>query len=404
MQALYLQALDPVAETRADRNSYGFRRYRSCADAIAQCFNVLATRRAPEWVLEADIEACFDRIEHDWLLEHVPLEGSILRKWLKAGYMERHVLHPTEEGAPQGGVLSPVLANLALDGLEARLARAFPKSTRRGTAAKVNLVRYADDFIITGSSRELLEDEVRPLVEAFLQERGLRLSAEKTLITHIQDGFDFLGQNVRKYGGNRAVAGSGKLLIQPARKNVRTFLENLRKLVKNQAQATAAHLVWLLNPKIVGWANYHRHVVSKRVFARVDHELFGMLWRWAVRRHPNKGRRWVKARYFTQVDGNRWVFFGTEVVRSQGRRVPIARASRTRITRHVKIRSEVNPYAPEWSEYLQRRATDASRPIAPGARETGWGLNVCRRPKTQGQSGRPRSQATPRPSRGVREA
>jgi RNA-directed DNA polymerase len=361
MQALYLQALDPVAEARADRNSYGFRRCRSCADAIAQCFIVLATRRAPEWVLEADIEACFDRIDHDWLLGRVPLERPVLRKWLKAGYMERHVLHPTEEGTPQGGVISPVLANLALDGLEVMLAGAFPKGTRRGTAAKVNLVRYADDFIITGSSQELLEKEVRPLVEAFLRERGLRLSTEKTVVTHIKDGFDFLGQNVRKYGGKRDVPGSTKLLIKPSRKNVRTLLENLRKLVKSHKQAAADHLVWLLNPKIAGWANYHRHVVSKRVFARVDHELFGMLWRWAVRRHPNKNRHWVKGRYFTQVDGDQWVFFGTEVVRNQARRVTVCRASQTRIMRHVKIRSEANPYAPEWSEYLERRASDVSQ-------------------------------------------
>ena len=363
MQALYLLALDPVAETLADRHSYGFRSARSCADAIQQCFLRLATRHAPEWVLEGDIEACFDRINHNWLLGHVPLDSSIVRKWLKAGYLERWVFHPTAEGTPQGGIISPVLANLALDGLEALLAGAFPKGTRRGQAAKVNLVRYADDFVITGSSRELLETQVKPLVEEFLRERGLNLSAAKTVITHIKDGFDFLGQNIRKYG--EQLGGKGKLLITPSRKNVRTFLDKLRRVIQENPQVTTAHLIWLLNSKISGWANYHRHVVSKETFGQVDHALFKMLWHWAVRRHPNKGLRWVKARYFTRVGGNHWVFFGTEVIRGEGRQVTLCRASHTRIMRHVKVRSDLNPYAPEWSDYLARRNSDVSQRMTP---------------------------------------
>jgi RNA-directed DNA polymerase len=213
MQAVYLLALEPVAETTADTCSYGFRRERSTHDAIERCFNALARRNNAKWVMEGDIKACFDTISHEWLLTNVPVERSILRKWLKAGYLEKGKLFPTEEGTPQGGIISPVLANMALDGLEALLLKHFPKGLSQGKNALVNLVRYADDFVITGFSRELLENEVKPLVEAFLQERGLRLSPEKTLITHIDDGFDFLGQNVRKY--------KGKLLIKPARKRTR---------------------------------------------------------------------------------------------------------------------------------------------------------------------------------------
>lgn len=372
MQALYLQALDPVAECQADPNSYGFRVGRSCADALEQCFNVLAGRNAAEWVLEGDIAACFDHLRHDWLLEHVPLTGSPLRAWLKAGYLERHVLHPTEEGSPQGGIISPVLANLALDGLEAKLAEAFPKRARRVPAAKVHLVRYADDFVITGSSKELLETEVRPLVEEFLRERGLQLSEEKTLITHIRDGFDFLGQNLRKYGGQRGENSSGKLLIKPSRANVRAFLEQLREIVKGNKQATADHLVWLLNPKIVGWSNYHRHVVSKATFGQVDHQLVGLLWRWALRRHPEKTRAWVKSKYFTTVGGNTWVFFGMEAGKRGMERVTLRQASATRIKRHVKIRGRANPYDPEWAAYMRRRGSDRSsreRPAA-GSRES----------------------------------
>lgn len=176
MQAIYLLALDPVAETAADPNSYGFRKERSCADAIGQCFIALGTKRSSQWVLEGDIKSCFDRISHDWLLAHVPLwDKAILKQWLKAGYMESLVLHPTEDGTPQGGIISPVLANLTLDGLETLLRKHYPSNTKIAQRAKVNLIRYADDFVITGSSKGLLENEVKPLVEQFLAERGLEL-------------------------------------------------------------------------------------------------------------------------------------------------------------------------------------------------------------------------------------
>ena len=175
MQALYLLALDPVAETLADGFSYGFRRGRSCADAIEQCFKTLCHQN-PCWVLEGDIKGCFDNISHQWLLDNVPLNKPILRKWLKSGYLEKQVFFDTISGTPQGGIISPVLANLALDGLERRLRESFPvrgKGSERGRAAQVHLIRYADDFVITGHSEELLKMTVKPLVESFLLERGL---------------------------------------------------------------------------------------------------------------------------------------------------------------------------------------------------------------------------------------
>src|SRR2546423_4248666 len=193
MQALYLLALDPIAEVTSDPNSYGFRQERSPADAIEQCFSGLSRQNCAQWILEGDIKSCFDQISHEWLLAHIPMEKAILKKWLKAGFIEKHVLHPTEEGTPQGGICSPVIANLALDGLERKLLERYPKP-KTGYNAKVNYVRFADDFIVTGISKELLEQEIKPLIEQFLQERGLMLSQEKTVITHINDGFDFLGQ------------------------------------------------------------------------------------------------------------------------------------------------------------------------------------------------------------------
>jgi RNA-directed DNA polymerase len=352
MQALFLLALDPVAETTADRNSYGFRRERCCADALQQCFITLAKKASPQWVLEGDIKACFDRINHDWLLSHAPMDREMLRKWLKSGYMEKDVFYDTEEGAPQGGIISPALANLTLDGMERLLAENFSKRNRSGPATMVNLVRYADDFVITGSSKELLETQVKPLIEKFLLERGLELSQEKTKITHINDGFDFLGQNVRKY--------NGKLITTPSKENVARFLANIREVVKGHKAVTAGQLVQMLNPKIKGWAMYHRHICAKDTFNQVDDAIFKTLWQWCVRRHPEKGKRWIAHKYFTTVagegGGNRWVFFGKAERRNgESRPVALFAASRVRIRRHIKIRAEVNPYASQWAEYLGRR-------------------------------------------------
>jgi RNA-directed DNA polymerase len=348
MQALYLLALDPVAETQADHGSYGFRKERSTADAITHCFNIFAQQTSAQWVLEGDIKGCFDAISHTWLYTHIPMEKAMLKKWLKAGFMEKHILYPTDAGTPQGGICSPVLANMALDGLEHVLKEAIPPTTRKGKLAKIHLVRYADDFIISGASKEILEQKVKPLVEGFMRERGLELSQEKTFITHIEKGFDFLGQNVRKY--------RGKLLIKPARNNVQAFLENVRKVIKGHQQATAGRLIAKLNPMIRGWAMYHRHVVSSKTFGSVDHAIFEMLWQWAKRRHPAKGRRWVKDKYFHEVGARKWVFAG-EVEGKAGEMLTIhlVAASRISIRRHYLIKGAANPYDPEWEAYFDAR-------------------------------------------------
>jgi RNA-directed DNA polymerase len=346
MQALYLLALDPVAEVTGDPNSYGFRSQRSTADAIAQCFCALGKKTSAQWILEGDIKACFDRISHDWLVSHIPMEKTMLRKWLKAGYMENKVLFPTEDGTPQGGIISPVLANLALDGLERILDEKYPKP-KNGSNAKVNFVRFADDFIITGISKELLEDESKPLVETFMKERGLELSPEKTVITRIDDGFDFLGQNVRKY--------QGKLLIKPSKKNVQAFLEKVRTIIKDNKQATAGHLICQLNRVIRGWARYHQHVVSKATFSSVNRAIFQALWQWARRRHPNKGTRWIRQKYFCTLGTRNWVFFGEVTHEEETTRVYLAWATDTPIKRHIKIRESANPYDPAWETYFEKR-------------------------------------------------
>lgn len=355
MQALYLLALDPIAETLADPNSYGFRKERSTADAIEQCFNVLAGAKGAPWVLDADIAACYDRISHEWLLAHIPMDKRLLRLWLRAGYLEKHAFHPTEEGVPQGSIVGPVLANLTLDGLEARLRTQFARhgSYQPGRRApNVHLIRYADDMVITGLSPEILATQVQPLVTAFLAERGLTLSVEKTRIVPIEEGFDFLGQHLRKYRNGR----QRKLLITPARKNVQAFLEKVRQIVKDHKQAPAGQLIHQLNPIIRGWAQYHRHVVSKQTYSKVDHAIFQVLWQWAKRRHPNKPRQWVKEKYFPCAGGREWVFTG-ELWEPDGTRrtVQLFCAGSVPIQRHTKIQGAANPYDPAWEPYFERR-------------------------------------------------
>jgi group II intron reverse transcriptase/maturase len=228
MQALHRLALEPVAETTADGSSYGFRPSRSTADVMEKVHTFLAWKRSAEWVLEADIKGCFDHISHEWLMRNVPVDKRLLSQWLKSGYMEHGNLFPTDSGTPQGGIISPTLANMVLDGLEKLIQSVIPATTRRGKAAKVNFVRYADDFIVTGASKEILEAEIKPAIETFLAERGLWLSPEKTVVTHINDGFDFLGFNVRKYDGT--------LLIKPSKAGVKRLLGKVREIVRPQGR------------------------------------------------------------------------------------------------------------------------------------------------------------------------
>jgi RNA-directed DNA polymerase len=352
-QAIHLQGLEPIAETLGDHHSYGFRLKRSTADAIEQCFKVLSKASAPEWILEGDIKSCFDQISHAWMLHHIPMDSEVLRKWLQAGYLEEGTWFPTEAGTPQGGIASPALANMALDGLAQLLDQRFPRRQVDGVrfCPKVNLVRYADDFIITGSTKELLENEVRPLVEQFLHDRGLQLSPEKTRITHINQGFDFLGQHLRAFGG--------KLVIQPSKQNTHTFLEKVRQLIKANANVGQAVLIKTLNPVIRGWANYHRHVSAKAAFERVDHEIWQALWRWAKRRHPQKSRTWIRKRYFHSIDSLSWVFAvdtGERLVTGETIWLRLVRTARIPIQRFIKIRGEANPFDPEWDDYFEERA------------------------------------------------
>jgi len=355
MQALYLLALDPVAETTGDTHSYGFRRERSTADAIEQVRNVLGREASPQWVLEGDIKGCFDNISHDWLVANVCMDKSILKKWLKAGFVETGQLFPTNAGTPQGGIISPVLANIALDGLQHELEGLF-RTVRQAREAKVHLVRYADDFVITGSSRELLEERIKPLVVQFLAVRGLVLSDKKTTITHVTEGFDFLGWNVRRF--------KKMLLTQPSKKNAKAFIAKIRKSLALMRTAKQVDVIDKLTPIIRGWANYHRSQMATQTFSRCDHLIWEMLWRWAVRRHPNKGKRWVKQRYFKSSKGRDWRFADRERV------LPILGEFRKRA--HIKVQADANPYEPAFDEYFSKRLARKMDQSLEGRRKLRW--------------------------------
>jgi RNA-directed DNA polymerase len=349
MQALYALALDPVAETTADRASFGFRQNRNTHDACALAFRCLSKRHSAQWLLEGDIKGCFDNINHDWLLTNIPMDKSILKQFLKAGFVYNRHLNPTKVGTPQGGIISPILANMTLDGIENTIAAKY-HTTRKGIVNKsrhnphkVNFVRYADDFIVTTDSEEVAK-EIAETIRLFLKDRGLELSREKTLISHIDDGFDFLGWNFRKY--------NGKLLIKPSKKSIDKITKSISEVIKKGKAWSQDYLIRKLNPIITGWTGYHQSVVSKDVFIKLDYRLWNMLWTWAKRRHPDKSRRWIANRYWHSIGSRKWVF-------STGK-LELKFFSDTKTIRHPGIKLKMNPYLDkdyfEWRRnYLKTR-------------------------------------------------
>jgi RNA-directed DNA polymerase len=343
-QAVHLQALSPIAETLADLNSYGFRPKRQCADAIDQCFKILRQKTSASWIYEGDIAGFFDNIAFSWIEANIPMDKRLLSKWLRSGYMEEATFHPTTAGVPQGGLISPVIGNMTLDGLE-QVVRG--KSERFRRQHNINFVRYADDFIITANNREVLE-QLTPRIEAFLDKRGVSLSKEKTKITHISEGFDFLGQNLRKHV--RPNGQLGKLQITPSKASFQRIKDKVKFLTKRYRGATPEGLIEKLNPVLRGWANYHRHIICAETFGKLDSHVWGRLYRWCKRRHPDKTGRWIAERYFLQGQSSGWRFTdpvtGTSLIKV---------AELVKQQRHIKIRSAANPFDPEWDMYFENR-------------------------------------------------
>jgi RNA-directed DNA polymerase len=340
-QALHLFGLMPIAEILADENSYGFRPKRSTHDAIEQSFNLLSRGQSAQWVLEGDIKACFDKISHKWLLNNVMMDKIVLKQWLEAGLIEDNLFKNTLEGTPQGGIASPTLANIALDGLE----KVVNSLSKQGDT--IHFVRYADDFICTAKSKEILQNKVLPVIIDFLKERGLELSLEKTKITHINDGFDFLGFNVRKFGE--------KLLIRPSGVSIKKFSESIRETIKALGNRSTIRLIASLNSKIRGWTNYYRSCVAKEIFNDIDTVVFDALWKMLKSKHQKKSLRWIRNKYFTRIGERSWCFFCKVKTKTEVKIYTLIKGAKTKIRRHTKIKGKATPFDEDFNEYFASR-------------------------------------------------
>lgn len=361
LQTLVKLALEPEWEARFEPNSYGFRPGRSCQDAIEAIYT--AINHKAKYVVDADIEKCFDRIDHSALLKKVNPSPNIRRQlkgWLKAGVLDDGQLFPTEEGTMQGGTISPLLANIALHGLETVIIKKFPRSGSRGFNCP-KVVRYADDLVILHEDGEIVE-RCQEVTSEWLKEMGLTLKSRKTRITHTltateeKPGFDFLGFHIRQYPVGKTKSGKDcrgrlhgfKTHIKPSQKAIQRHVEQLRKTMNNHKHAEQEKLIKALKPKIIGWSNYYAHVVSARIFQRLDNIVFAMLYGWAVYRHPNKKKHWITNKYWRVDDGKGWRFQPP----SGGLCLP--HHSYTPIRRHVKVQGPRSPYDGDWLYWSSR--------------------------------------------------
>jgi RNA-directed DNA polymerase len=382
-QALLKLALEPEWEARFEPNSYGFRPGRSCHDAEGAIHT--AINKKPKWVLDADISKCFDRINHNVLLRKLnttPTMARQIRAWLKSGVLDRGDWFPTNEGTPQGGVISPLLANIALHGLEEYIRQWAEtwKGEKRANRCSISLIRYADDFVVLHKDKSIIQ-QAKTLIEQWLHGYSLELSESKTRICHTlheteetKAGFDFLGWNVRQYKVGKNHSGSNsngnllgfKTIIKPSDKSIKTHYEKIVEVLDSMRGKSQEVIIDQLNPIIRGWCNYHKTVCSKETFAHIDHMVYNKLRRWIKRRHPNKTLKWCKERYFhltkeKNLNGEdrdaKWVFSTPSDVPNS----PVAGTHElwqhawTPIERHIKIEGTRSPYDGDWRYWSKRR-------------------------------------------------
>lgn len=339
MQTLHWLALDPICEATSDPFSYGFRQGRSCQDACERLFIAFTGRNRADWALEGDIKGCFDHISHEWLMKNIPMDRRVLKQFLKAGYIFDRKLFPTSEGTPQGGAISPTLANMVLNGMDSLLKEHF------GPNSGITVVRYADDFVVSTHTEEEAHEAKTVLIQ-FLAERGLELSEEKTVVTHITDGFDFLGFNFRRYSND-------KLIIKPSKKAFDSIKSKVREIVLGHGKAESqGRIIIKLNPVVRGWCNYHRHICSKQTFKALHDYIFHVLERWAHRRHSCKTRIWWLRRYWHRNGSREWVFSCT--TENGKKRLVLFSPREMRIRRFILIRKDANPYIHK--EYFDKRS------------------------------------------------
>ncbi|MEA5520818.1 group II intron reverse transcriptase/maturase [Limnoraphis robusta] len=350
LQALVKLALEPEWEARFEPNSYGFRPGRSCHDAIEAIF--LSIKQKPKYVLDADIAKCFDRIDHETLIRKLNTFPTIrrqIRAWLKAGVMDGKQLFPTSEGTPQGGVISPLLANIALHGMEERIKQYAETMTGRKQANRQNLsvIRYADDFVILHEDITVVQ-RCKEIISEWLQGMGLELKPSKTRLAHTlnqyeqeKPGFDFLGFTIQQFPVGKYHSKQGfKTIITPSKQKQKVHYDQIASVIKTHKAAPQAALISRLNPIIRGWANYYATVVSKVAYTDIDNLTYQKLRAWAKRRHPKKSGKWVANKYWQSINGNNWVF----ATRNGKTIIRLLNHADTSIMRHVKVKGESSTY------------------------------------------------------------
>jgi RNA-directed DNA polymerase len=356
-QARVRNALEPEWEARFEPRSYGFRPGRSCHDAIEAAFKAACGKNARKlWALDADLTAAFDKIDHNHLLtmlDGFPGKGMV-RQWLKAGVIEKGLFAPTDEGVPQGGVISPLLLNVALHGLEEAAGVRYYQTGNYAGQSKPGspmLVRYADDMIALCHSHDQAE-QVKARLAGWLAVRGLTFNEDKTRIVHLDEGLDFLGFSIRRY--------SGKLLIKPSKAAIRRIRQRLRTEMRSLRGSNAAGVLRAVNPIVRGWAAYYRGVVSNRVFSNLDAYMWRLTYRWARHTHPNKSKWWAVDRYFGQFNKasqNRWVFG------DHASGLYLHKFSWTKIVRHVMVKGTASPDDPDLAQYWADRRRRMTTPL-----------------------------------------
>jgi RNA-directed DNA polymerase len=351
LQAMVKNALEPAWETKFEGTSYGFRPGRSCQDAIGKIYGLARPNKTKKWVLDADIRGAFDYISHEYLLETIgPVPGKeLIKQWLKAGYVEHGTFHATEHGTPQGGVISPLLANIALHGMEEAIGvKHTAEGHIKGTRA---VVRYADDFVCFCESKEDAEHVQKILME-WLAERGLAISGEKTRIVHLTEGFDFLGFNIRHYPAPQTSRTGWKLLIKPSKESVQAVQKKLKEIWMKGKGANVQGVLAKLNPIIRGWANYFRTVVASEIFHKLDSWMFYRADRYAKWQHPKKPKHWRQQKYWGRLNldrSDRWVF-GDKATGGY-----LLKFGWFPIERHTLVKGTASPDDPQLKGYWEQR-------------------------------------------------
>jgi len=353
LQYLWKLALDPIAECRADRHSYGFRKGRSTQDVQTIMHLLLSPSSRCDWVLEADIKGFFDNISHDWIIQNIPMDKNILHEWLKAGALEipSQEFHEGVAGVPQGGPISPLIANMTLDGLQdwvkGSVKHLYKKSRLTSWSPKVNVIRYADDFIVTAATKRILDTIVKPSIQDFLALRGLELNHEKTCITSIKKGFNFVGFHFRVYPDKSGPKGV-KSIVKPTKESKKRLRSKIKDVVK--LSRSSGEIIKELNPILRGWANYYRATSAKTSFTSIGKYIWDKTWVWAKRKHRQLNFRDLAELYYTQREKRKWIFKGELM----GKDLTIFLMDRVAIKRHSLARN-YNPYLFDNEKYYSKR-------------------------------------------------